>query len=497
MRFKRHAKARHCLRGRFLGGHRRFGDPDVRRARPCPRHPPRTRDGNQADQATRRRAAIASDGATAPRGDTGDRAHRRTATVRGLAPQPRATALEQHARDVPRRVGRRPRGAPRSRVRRWRSSLVVDTSGLDGRRQDRERARRRDHARRAASRTATSSPSTRSPTMRARSSRRRASTRITRTEILRQIAQLVPAGSTNMFSGLTLAESQMAAAPASHALRRVVMISDGIANIGPSSPEVLGSLAQNGLRFRAQVTSFGVGNDYDERTLNALSVRTNGRLYHIGEPREMAAHPPQRARAPRCDARERRLGRDRPRARRAGARRRRRPRRAPRRRRSASRSARCTPASTVRRSCACASSIPAAFEGASRSLASVRLRFRDAAEGDLERIQEVVARTQLSSDEDAVAQCGELAHEGDRRDHGCVEDADGRRAAHQRRQLRRRRQGARARAADARGASARRHCAGGEEAPRGRGHQGRGRARRRAGDAVEAEGRRSAPGRSR
>jgi Ca-activated chloride channel family protein len=46
---------------------------------------------------------------------------------------------------------------------------------------------------------------------------------------------------------------------------------------------------------------------------------------------------------------------------------------------------------------------PAAFEGGARSLASVRLRFRDAAEGGLERIQEVVARTQISDDAAAVA----------------------------------------------------------------------------------------------
>ena len=42
------------------------------------------------------------------------------------------------------------------------------------------------------------------------------STCIRAREILRQIAQLVPTGSTNMFSGLSLAESQMASAPASH-----------------------------------------------------------------------------------------------------------------------------------------------------------------------------------------------------------------------------------------------------------------------------------------
>ncbi|MDB4934901.1 MAG: hypothetical protein JWP87_1873 [Labilithrix sp.] len=224
----------------------------------------------------------------------------------------------------------------------------------------------------------------------------------TRNEILRQIAQLVPTGSTNMFSGLSIAESQMASAPASHPLRRIVMISDGIANIGPSSPEVLGGVAQAGLRFRAQVTSFGVGNDYDERTLNALSEQTNGRLYHIGEPREMAGilrnevalldqtlasdASVEVVPAPGVQV----LGADGLRAEfrdgglriplgalHAGQ------------HREALVRVRITD--------------PAAFDGHARSLASVRLRFRDAAEGDLERIQEVVARTQLSSDDNAVA----------------------------------------------------------------------------------------------
>lgn len=224
----------------------------------------------------------------------------------------------------------------------------------------------------------------------------------TRSEILREIAQLVPRGGTNMFSGLSLAESQMAAAPASHTLRRVVVISDGIANVGPSSPEILGAIAERGLRNRAQVTSFGVGVDYDERTLNALSVRSSGRLYHIGEPREMAGILKNElallegtlasdafveimpapgvqvigADGLRTEMRDGALriplG-----ALHAGQ------------HREALVRVRITD--------------PAAFEGHTRSMASVRLRFRDAAEGDLERIQEVVARTQLGGDDALVA----------------------------------------------------------------------------------------------
>ena len=113
--------------------------------------------------------------------------------------------------------------------------------------------------------------------------------RMTRQRILSTISEITPAGPTNMFEGLSLGESHMAQAPADHPVRRVVVISDGIANVGPSTPEALGQLAERGLRFRAQVTSLGVGNDYDENTLNALAVRTSGRLFHLSEPREMAS----------------------------------------------------------------------------------------------------------------------------------------------------------------------------------------------------------------
>jgi Ca-activated chloride channel family protein len=62
-----------------------------------------------------------------------------------------------------------------------------------------------------------------------------------------------------------------------------------MANVGPSSPAALGALAERGLAYGAQITSIGVGNDYDENTLNAIAVRTNGRLYHLPENQEMAS----------------------------------------------------------------------------------------------------------------------------------------------------------------------------------------------------------------
>lgn len=228
-------------------------------------------------------------------------------------------------------------------------------------------------------------------------------TAASRQQILRAISGLTVSGSTNMFDGLTLAEGQVAAAPPTHPLRRIVVISDGIANVGPSSPETLGAIAERGLRFRAQVTSLGVGNDYDERTLNALAVKSSGRLYHLAEPREMASILEGELRlldatlasdsvveivpAPgvqllgaegvRADWHDGGALRIPLGALHAGQ------------HREALVRVRITD--------------PATFEGQTRSLASVRLRFRDAQDSDLERIQEVVARTQLTSDAAAVA----------------------------------------------------------------------------------------------
>ena len=110
-----------------------------------------------------------------------------------------------------------------------------------------------------------------------------------RAKLLSAVAELGTGGSTNMFEGLGLAEAHIAQAPETHAVRRIVMISDGQANVGPSSPEALGSLAERALRVGAQVTSLGVGLDYDEHTLDAIAERTSGRLFHVGDPREMTA----------------------------------------------------------------------------------------------------------------------------------------------------------------------------------------------------------------
>jgi Ca-activated chloride channel family protein len=72
-------------------------------------------------------------------------------------------------------------------------------------------------------------------------------------------------------------------------VRRVVVISDGRANVGPSSAAEFGDLAAGSTENGTQITAIGVGLDYDENTLGALAVRSAGRLYHLEQPEQMAA----------------------------------------------------------------------------------------------------------------------------------------------------------------------------------------------------------------
>jgi Ca-activated chloride channel family protein len=110
----------------------------------------------------------------------------------------------------------------------------------------------------------------------------------TRSALMQRVQLLEATGGTNMYDGLSAGIARIAQTPMSHPLRRVVLVSDGQANIGPSDPASLGDLAARGSESGLQVTAIGVGLDYDENTLGAVAVRSAGRLYHLGDPSAMA-----------------------------------------------------------------------------------------------------------------------------------------------------------------------------------------------------------------
>lgn len=109
----------------------------------------------------------------------------------------------------------------------------------------------------------------------------------TRAALLGRIHQMMAAGGTNLYGGLTLGQSHLRQAD-DFGLKRLIMISDGHANEGPSDPYTLGTLAAQGTEQGIQITSIGVGVGYDESLLSTLAVNTAGRLYHLEHADQMA-----------------------------------------------------------------------------------------------------------------------------------------------------------------------------------------------------------------
>lgn len=110
----------------------------------------------------------------------------------------------------------------------------------------------------------------------------------TRAALMQRVSQLYAAGGTNLYGGVQAAVARMAQAPRSHSVRRLFLISDGHANIGPSDTTSLSNLAAGATEWGTQITAIGVGLDYDQQTLSSMVVRSSGRLYHLAQPQQMA-----------------------------------------------------------------------------------------------------------------------------------------------------------------------------------------------------------------
>lgn len=111
----------------------------------------------------------------------------------------------------------------------------------------------------------------------------------TRGDLMNRVRYLHAGGGTNLYGGVSTGLQRLAQAPASHPVRRIFLVSDGQANVGPSDPQTLGHLAANGTEHGAQISAIGVGLDYDEHTLGSLAVQSSGRLWHLERPHQLAA----------------------------------------------------------------------------------------------------------------------------------------------------------------------------------------------------------------
>ncbi|MHB1356253.1 MAG: vWA domain-containing protein [Anaerolineae bacterium] len=111
-----------------------------------------------------------------------------------------------------------------------------------------------------------------------------------RSEMTRLIAPIVTGGSTNMGGGWLSGCEQVAGAQDPEATNRALLLTDGLANVGIVDREELARHAKQ-LKVRGiTTTTLGVGADFDEHMLKAISDAGGGHFYFIEKPGDIPAY---------------------------------------------------------------------------------------------------------------------------------------------------------------------------------------------------------------
>jgi len=102
-----------------------------------------------------------------------------------------------------------------------------------------------------------------------------------------RIRRIHSGGNTALFGGV----SQGAAEVRKHLNRghvhRIILLSDGLANVGPRSPEDLGRLGAALIKEDISVTTVGVGMDYNEDLMTRLSQNSDGNAYFVESSKDL------------------------------------------------------------------------------------------------------------------------------------------------------------------------------------------------------------------
>ncbi|MGO9586776.1 MAG: vWA domain-containing protein [Limisphaerales bacterium] len=88
-------------------------------------------------------------------------------------------------------------------------------------------------------------------------------------------------GSTALYAGVKTGARQLQEYFSSKRINRVILLSDGLANVGPSSPHALRQLGRQLAESGVSVTTIGVGDDYNEDLMAGLAEASDANYYYV------------------------------------------------------------------------------------------------------------------------------------------------------------------------------------------------------------------------
>jgi Ca-activated chloride channel family protein len=109
-----------------------------------------------------------------------------------------------------------------------------------------------------------------------------------KSSIIRKIRSIEAGGSTALFGGVSKGAQEVRKFIDRERVNRIILLSDGLANVGPSSPSDLGSLGASLAKEEISVTTIGVGLDYNEDLMTKLAYKSDGNHYFAERASELA-----------------------------------------------------------------------------------------------------------------------------------------------------------------------------------------------------------------
>lgn len=108
-------------------------------------------------------------------------------------------------------------------------------------------------------------------------------------EVKRLIDALEPRGSTNLAGGLTRGIEAVRDFDARDKtmMSRVLLLSDGLANVGLIDPRAIGDLVRRAREQGMRVSALGLGRDYDEDLLQRIAEMGGGNYYYVEHPNQL------------------------------------------------------------------------------------------------------------------------------------------------------------------------------------------------------------------
>ncbi len=108
-----------------------------------------------------------------------------------------------------------------------------------------------------------------------------------RSSIIAGIERIKADGSTALFAGVSKGADEVRKFLSRDRVNRIILISDGLANVGPDTPGALGDLGASLAKEGISVTTLGLGLGYNEDLMSQLAQRSDGNHAFVEHSRDL------------------------------------------------------------------------------------------------------------------------------------------------------------------------------------------------------------------